>query len=407
MTTPNAVRFGPYCCIRCFASREVRKIVRLSSRKGDCEFCKSTQVATTEVFRLVDFFEPLLRDYLEVQEGVHFIAALDQEADGETLDALFAEDNPGVFADRLSADERQNLMQAIVDAIDKPDPSDGSYGRTVAELWTKPGNEIWAGADEEYFRSPSYRWRTFTEDIKSRQRFAREQPGDESDPAEYLTPAILDALTVTIGNGTSIYRAVLDGVRNRGEIVGPHSAERMRGPRPEHCRRGGRVNPPGIPVLYTATEASTAIAEVRPWKGAPVSVASMRALADLRVVDFVPRPYEVRDENRLTKHVEGLHEVLSSIGRAMAEPIDPDDTEVQYVPTQYVAEFVKSKGFDGLRYGSAMAAGANIALFDLGSVEIDSIHLYGVTDVVYTSIRRDPPTMHNAAHVVPELPWEE
>jgi len=47
----------------------------------------------------------------------------------------------------------------------------------------------------------------------------------------------------------------------------------------------GRVNPRGIAYLYLATDRKTAISEVRPWKGALVSVASFKMVKDARLVD--------------------------------------------------------------------------------------------------------------------------
>jgi hypothetical protein len=380
---------GPFCCSSCFEASRLKRLVRKNHQRGDCDYCGSTHIAIVPAESLGHYFEPLLEDYAEVQEGVHFIAALDEEADGEPLDALLAEDHPEIFSARLGDEARQRLIQDIVDAIDRPDPSEGVYGRRVSELWTRRGNEIWAGADEEYFRSPNYRWRAFVEDIKRRQRFARAAGASDSDPATYLTADVLNALTTRLRRGKALYRAVLDGERKDGRIILPHPVERMRGPRPEHCRRGGRVNPPGIPVLYTATRATTAIAEARPWKGAPVSVATMIPRKGMRLIDLVPHGHRRRRRKRMRTYVEGLYDVLSSIGAAMAEPVNPDDTEIDYIPTQYVAELIKAKGYDGIKYASAVSPGANVALFNLDSVSIESVHLYSVKAVAYRAERAE------------------
>jgi hypothetical protein len=369
----------------------LKHLVRRAKQRGDCDYCDSTVLAVAPVASVADYFEPLLRDYVEVQEGVHFIAALDQEADGETLDALLAEDHPHLFSSRLTDGARGRLVQEIANVLDRPDPSSGVYGRDVGELWTRQGNEIWAGADEEYFRSPNYRWRAFVDDIKGRQRFARGTDAAETDPATYLTTNVLNALTVRLRRGTSLYRAVLGGERSQGAIISPYSADRMRGPRPEHCKRGGRVNPAGIPVLYLASHVATAIAEIRPWKGAPVSVAKMDVKAGMRIIDFTPHNHRRRRKSNAGRYVEGLSDVLSSIGNAMAEPVNPDDTEIDYVPTQYVADLIKAKGFDGIRYASAVSRGRNVALFDLDAVQIESIHLRSVKAVTYKTERQEQP----------------
>jgi RES domain len=47
----------------------------------------------------------------------------------------------------------------------------------------------------------------------------------------------------------------------------------------------GRSNPRGIPALYLATTRDTAMAEVRPWIGAMISVAQLVTLRDLNIID--------------------------------------------------------------------------------------------------------------------------
>lgn len=98
---------------------------------------------------------------------------------------------------------------------------------------------------------------------------------------------------VSIREGKVLFRAQLgvdlmpmqdeDGHEVGEEPVG-YGAARMK-PRPNRAVEG-RANPAGIPVLYLGTTEETAIAEVRPWIGAEVSVAQFRTLKDLRAVDL-------------------------------------------------------------------------------------------------------------------------
>ena len=56
-------------------------------------------------------------------------------------------------------------------------------------------------------------------------------------------------------------------------------------PDAEHAT-SGRLNPRGIPFLYLAEDSKTAIAEVRPWVGALVSMGVFEILRDCTLVDF-------------------------------------------------------------------------------------------------------------------------
>jgi hypothetical protein len=67
----------------------------------------------------------------------------------------------------------------------------------------------------------------------------------------------------------------------------------------------GRANPKGIPVLYMATRRDTAVAEVRPWVGLLVSVAQLKVLRSLELVNCAaitmsPIP---KNENRLSGEI--------------------------------------------------------------------------------------------------------
>jgi RES domain-containing protein len=55
---------------------------------------------------------------------------------------------------------------------------------------------------------------------------------------------------------------------------------------PPNLARPGRMNPLGIPYLYVALDQATAIAEVRPWLGALLSVARLSPQRTLRVVNL-------------------------------------------------------------------------------------------------------------------------
>ena len=146
----------------------------------------------------------------------------------------------------------------------------------------------------------------------------------------------------------------------------------------------GRVNPRGIPCLYAATNKETAVAEVRPWLGALVSVAQLGVTRELRLVNcseghdselelyFDEPSAEERDKS-----------VWRAIGRAFSEPATPDPGIAEYVPTQVLAEHFRKQGYDGVIYKSKLGTGFSIAVFDLSALEIVDVRLYPVKAVTY------------------------
>lgn len=105
----------------------------------------------------------------------------------------------------------------------------------------------------------------------------------------------------------------------------------------------GRLNPEGIPYLYLASDPATAVAEIRPWVRARVSVGWFRTIHDLHVVDL--RPEAVQDLEPDDPAVWA-----SFMLRFPAHRSDP----LAYVATQFLAEKLKSEGLDGPVYSTAV-----------------------------------------------------
>lgn len=180
----------------------------------------------------------------------------------------------------------------------------------------------------------------------------------------------------------------------------PFAPERMTPPGPIPSE--GRSNPRGIVYLYLATDRETAIAEVRPWAGALVSVASFLTKRDLRLVDFSKNHGKAGGwsylmglpEDRWGKlTAEEIEQaVWADIDNAFARPVGPDDPHVGYVPTQIIAELFRDKDFDGIAYKSSLSEnGYNMALFDIGAAQMKVGHLFEVKGVKYQSEERTNP----------------
>jgi hypothetical protein len=189
------------------------------------------------------------------------------------------------------------------------------------------------------------------EAIRTGQRYWRAQKGSTSEPCRDFDRQILDSRCV------------------------PHPVERMK-PVPEKAGEG-RVNSRGIPCLYLATDEKTAISEVRPWVGGYVTVAEFEVCQDLNVIDcsrceIDPVVKTASDLDMLWKlRPPEPEEVPKIVWRwidlAFSEPVDREDSTVDYVPTQIIAELFKTNGFGGVKYRSVFNGGKNLALFDVDS----------------------------------------
>tara|TARA_R110002049_G_scaffold2423_1_gene17748 strand:+ start:6730 stop:7491 length:762 start_codon:yes stop_codon:yes gene_type:complete len=147
----------------------------------------------------------------------------------------------------------------------------------------------------------------------------------------------------------------------------------------------GRANSKGIPYLYVATNKDTAMAEVRPWLGAILSVGQFKLVRNLNILDCSVEHGKNNmhfyfDEPEVEEIVKA---VWSDIDNAFSKPTKASDLKSEYAPTQIISEFIKSKGYDGITYKSSLADGHNICLFDLSSADIVRCSIYEATNIKF------------------------
>jgi RES domain-containing protein len=93
---------------------------------------------------------------------------------------------------------------------------------------------------------------------------------------------------------------------------------------------GGRANPKGLPYLYVATDRDTAVAEVRPWVGAFVSVAQMALARRLVVTDFSKEKQRLIAYGAEPSAMERQSAVRRDMNAAFCKPVTPSDLVAEY-----------------------------------------------------------------------------
>jgi hypothetical protein len=152
----------------------------------------------------------------------------------------------------------------------------------------------------------------------------------------------------------------------------------------------GRANSKGIPVLYMATQQETAVAEVRPWVGLLVSVAQLKVLRSLELVNCAANTvdedtFAIYSSDYEPDPEEREQAVWQDIDRAFSRPVNTSDRSADYVPTQIIAELFKQQGLDGVAYRSSLGPGLNIALFDLDAADVVSCTVLEVMSLKFNS----------------------
>ena len=139
----------------------------------------------------------------------------------------------------------------------------------------------------------------------------------------------------------------------------PYSEESISAPPPPHAN-AGRMNRGGVSFLYLATDAETAIAEIRPHPGHFCSVGSFEAGRDIRVADLTSIDvcnYAASDR-QLDEYL-----LLKTIDDLFSIPVTPE-SRTDYHLTQLLADAFRHLGFDAVCYRSSVGDGKNYVVFD-------------------------------------------
>ena len=77
-------------------------------------------------------------------------------------------------------------------------------------------------------------------------------------------------------------------------------------------------------------------------------------------------------------------EIIRKIGDEIAKPMRRFDKDLDYVPTQYICDYVKHLGYDGIKYKSTlMEDGVNYAIFDQRKFECVNVDVVTIENVQY------------------------
>jgi len=236
------------------------------------------------------------------------------------------------------------------------------------------------------FLSP-HDFQSFASEVSGRRRYVRSTEADLF--LENLKEVASHRMEIVSAN-TPYFRSQ----EGHGGLAPPSSLEAVAGFLP-HAEdrmvpivgraREGRANPAGIAMLYLATEAETAIMEVRPWIGSFVTVAQLNTRRELRLVDLSrsgkwDRFMLMGDGDPPRDKWPDI--VWCDIDAAFSRPVSRDEEHGNYAVTQTIAEVFRSDGYDGIIYRSRFGKdGKNVALFSISDAAVVQRHLVMIEEM--------------------------
>lgn len=340
-----------HCCTNCFTDNFLVELIERNGAIGDCNYCFSQNVFRVNPSILTPHFEELMASCFEIAEPP-------SDSEGSSCyDSL--QSRAHIFS--IDAGDSLRLLENIV------------CERTMNAHHICRANE----------NGQEILWSEFKKEIMHKNRFfpgssfAEEVINSESDGKSVFF-GILEQLSMTISPSLTLFR---------GRISDSNLEIDDMGAPPPALAKGGRANPRGIPYLYLTDSNSLALSEVRPTIGQCVYVSEGNPKSDLKVLDLTnPRllssPFYY-EETELKIFLEQL-KLLGIFSSDLKRPIRPNIADLEYIPTQFICEYIKSAGqYSGIAFNSSFGIGTNYVIFDSQNISLSYPQKYSTTKTTH------------------------
>ena len=358
-------------CEYCFRDRELASIINSvsSANIGECPVCHHQMAHlydTSIQTDLTPYFEKLLNIYTP---STMLPDTYPKTETRSLIDDL--KERWNIFSD-ISRIHIYGILKAVCEEL--YENSSELFNSTVGipELY-----------DNKYLKDHALLknndWDAFVEEIKTKNRFHSKLINFD------ILEKYCSFIRKTYKAGSLFYRARISD--RSGYPVSEMSAP------PAGRSSEGRANARGITCLYLASDIDTTLHEVRAGVFDYVSVGTFRLKKDITVVNL-------RAITEISPFVEGLecldHAInkqhLEKINTEMSKALRRSDSTLDYVPTQYIVDFIKSidhngvQEYDGIEYNSTTNPGGyNLAIFTPALFECIAVDVYDIEKLQYTS----------------------
>jgi hypothetical protein len=320
-------------CPNCFADKELKAYISSSTNLGLCKICTSANVPLLVIDELLDFFQEFMDNF-------------QTSSDGEPLKSKI-QSNWSFFS-------THNVGSVILNEV-------------LPRITTSIQNsEDLVNYTEDIIENFSY-WEKFKEQLKWSNRFISD--------IGYLRELGWDGFFDTqfeLIPSVELFRARVHHKSN----MEAYKNEDMMCP-PFNLAGGGRANPLGIPYLYLSDNPETVLYEVRASYLDELSIGVFqlkKELKSVKIVDFTEDTPLFQENVSRTIKSKLLRDKIS---RDLSKPMRRYDSEIEYIPTQFICEFIRIyTGASGIRFSSSLhPTGKNIVMFNQELMECKQVFL--------------------------------
>lgn len=335
------------CCRECFNDPEIRAGIEILEHKGNCPICKKQDVwiYDSDIDAENSAIEELITSILEIYIPESELPDTYPEGEKELISKKMISDW-NIFS--CSEIGIKSIIEGIVE---------NSLQSNEKILLEKVG--IPKLFDEEYLQNHSimgcYSWEEFKKCLRNKNRFHNNYINLE------ILASILKDTEVTIPKGEKFFRARISNEKGkkgfkRTEMWAP----------PDDIATPGRANSKGQSCLYLSSKKKTTVKEIRAHAFDYVTIATFKLIKDIKILDFSSITHNSPFYSNNDKVDYLINErLLKAMEDDLAKPMSRWDSDLDYLPTQYISDFAKYLGYDGVRYISTFDKESyNLALFN-------------------------------------------
>ena len=360
---------GKYVCADCIDDHVVKEEIEREGKRRRCSYCKKRGHAVA-IEWIADWVDEVYSAFVGQAEHTPYFPnnsdRVEYRQNGSTPTEIVTEmlecDVDNIASDVVSELSSRHSYRAMKDG----ETDIYEDGNDVFEIAIPRSSEI------------KETWQSFCQLIKHDRRFFNETAAkllrEIIDPIVHPQSRGAQSAVRVIEPGTEegfIYRGrMANTVRERNIVLSNRIKEL--GASPRELNASGRMNSAGIPVFYGSFDVATCVAELRGPVGGTAIVGKFEILRPLRVLDLTLLKNAMFNISYFDGDVVrkfAYNRFLRGFHKEIKKPVIPGSETLDYLPTQFVAEYLWTRvdpPLDGLIYGSAQiseAGARNIALF--------------------------------------------
>ena len=359
-----------YICNYCFDNEElsqwiVENGVEISSDYTCSCGVKADEVESQFILEKKELAEKLKEIILELyeHENMHGLvgSARSYAEKGEDLSVYHGCVSLREVCEDLFANE--DLAEIIYESVNWKDIAGGGYDDDFSDV----DNPLWK--DKCWWGYGEFSWNYFSNKVKHSLRFFDTPDFNRLEELQKLDN-LFKKIEITKYEEI-IFRA--RGAYSEDEIksIEKNPKEQL-GQAPKEKAGHNRFSPSGISYIYLAFDEKTAVSEVFDKNHIALYVAKFKLNNDLKLLDLtklkfneIKQIYSNYFNEEFDWNIYCSVNLLEDFINEIKKPISENESKLEYIPTQILAEYIKLKGYDGFIFDSSKNEnGKNLVLFD-------------------------------------------